>query len=76
MGRLLHFLSYFIGAIAVLMVLRHAVTGRQKRRERSNITHPMVQCAHCGLHLPESEALFGGKQPYCTEAHRQAGQTP
>nr|WP_290641543.1 PP0621 family protein [Aquabacterium sp.] len=34
----------------------------------------MVQCAHCGVHLPEGEALKDGHgQPYCSTAHRQAG---
>lgn len=34
----------------------------------------MVQCAHCGVHLPEGEAFKDGHgQPYCSTAHRQAG---
>lgn len=34
----------------------------------------MVQCAHCGVHLPEGEALKDGHgHPYCSAAHRQAG---
>jgi len=38
----------------------------------------MVACAHCGLHLPRSEALAdgpGGSAPfYCSAAHRQSGR--
>jgi uncharacterized protein len=34
----------------------------------------MVRCAHCGLHLPEGDAV---KTPdghrYCTAAHRDLG---
>lgn len=38
----------------------------------------MVACAHCGVHLPASEALPGlhptDKQTYfCSEDHRRAG---
>lgn len=34
----------------------------------------MQRCAHCGLHLPEGEALPGpGGAFYCSSAHRQAG---
>lgn len=34
----------------------------------------MLECAHCGVHLPQTEALFDvGGQPYCSEAHRLAG---
>ena len=36
----------------------------------------MVSCAHCGVHLPASEALSQGMLHYCGEAHRKAGPTP
>jgi uncharacterized protein len=33
----------------------------------------MVSCAHCGVHLPQTEALQHEGQAYCSEAHRIAG---
>lgn len=34
----------------------------------------MVRCAHCGVHLPQSEALLDEAQrSYCSAAHRGAG---
>lgn len=34
----------------------------------------MVRCSHCGLHLPQSDALPGPDgSAYCCEAHRAAG---
>lgn len=34
----------------------------------------MVRCAHCGLHLPATDAIAGpGGAVYCSAAHRQAG---
>lgn len=33
----------------------------------------MVPCAHCGLHVPESESVKGGGRVYCSEAHRRLG---
>ena len=34
----------------------------------------MVDCAHCGLHLPASEALRdGAARAYCCGEHRAAG---
>jgi uncharacterized protein len=33
---------------------------------------PMVQCAHCGLHLPSSEAVIDGDRAWCSAAHRDA----
>jgi uncharacterized protein len=33
----------------------------------------MVRCAHCGLHLPASDAIAGSDDAaYCSAAHRQA----
>jgi uncharacterized protein len=35
----------------------------------------MLRCAHCGLHLPASDALAGpGDAVYCSVAHRQAAE--
>lgn len=33
----------------------------------------MVACAHCGLHVPESEGLQGGGRFYCSDEHRRLG---
>ncbi len=33
----------------------------------------MVQCAHCGVHLPRGDAVADGTLSYCGEAHRVAG---
>lgn len=32
----------------------------------------MVRCAHCGLHLPLTDAISGPDGVYCSVAHRQA----
>jgi uncharacterized protein len=34
----------------------------------------MVSCAHCGLHLPQPDALEGeGGRHYCSAEHRRLG---
>lgn len=33
----------------------------------------MVECAHCGLHLPAADAVLDGRHVYCGEAHRRLG---
>jgi len=32
---------------------------------------PMTQCLHCGLHLPQEDAVQGQQGHYCSQAHRQ-----
>jgi uncharacterized protein len=33
----------------------------------------MVACAHCGVHLPRTEALAQGRLHYCCAEHRSSG---
>ena len=33
----------------------------------------MVPCAHCGLHVPESEGVRGAGGFFCSEEHRRLG---
>lgn len=35
---------------------------------------PMLACAHCGVHMPQTEAVFDpAGRAYCSAAHQQAG---
>lgn len=50
----------------------------QSRNDSAPLDRPpekMVTCAHCGVHLPESDALLDGGRAYCNAAHRDAGPT-
>ena len=38
-----------------------------------NAPQAMVECAHCGLHLPAADALPEGSRLYCSDAHRRLG---
>ncbi len=35
----------------------------------------MVQCAHCGVHLPTSDSFLVDGKYYCCEAHISAAKT-
>ena len=32
----------------------------------------IIPCAHCGVHIPKSRALFSKDKAYCCEEHRRA----
>lgn len=36
----------------------------------------MLQCDHCGVHMPRAEALLDERGAFCSEAHRLAGPRP
>ena len=41
---------------------------------RSQAAEDMVKCAHCGVNLPRSEAIYSGGDFFCTPEHRQLGK--
>ncbi|RYF65603.1 MAG: hypothetical protein EOO29_40225 [Comamonadaceae bacterium] len=47
----------------------------QKPSPRTPLAGPqdIVACAHCGMHIPQAEALMLGTQTYCCPEHRQQG---
>jgi uncharacterized protein len=36
----------------------------------------MVRCAHCGIHMPRSEAVLMKGQTWCSEDHAKLGVRP
>ena len=34
---------------------------------------PMLACAHCGIHIPQAEALMLGSEAYCCAEHQRLG---
>jgi uncharacterized protein len=40
---------------------------------RGQDAEEMVECAHCGVHLPRGDAVRDGALAYCSDAHRAAG---
>lgn len=41
---------------------------------RGQTVEDMVKCAHCGVNLPRSEAIYSGGEFYCTAEHKQLGK--
>lgn len=52
---------------------RQAGSGPNPARRREAAPEKMLRCAHCGVHLPESEGIGEDDRFYCCEAHRVAG---
>mgnify|MGYP001614928412 CR=1 FL=1 len=74
----------FVIVLVALLLLVALVWGRRargkgsdtpphKKAARDAAPEAMLSCAHCGVHLPASEAVLLGKRAYCTAAHRDAG---
>lgn len=70
--------------ILVLLVIGFVVWGIVRAYQRSLVKPPssakapvvedMVKCAHCGVNLPRSEAIYSGGELFCTPEHKQLGK--
>lgn len=78
------YLLLLVIVVAVLWLMRMGRTGETDAksardaargaapRQRAAPPQEIVACAHCGVHLPRSEALPGpAGRLYCSESHRQ-----
>lgn len=84
MGKLLFWIVIIIGMLFVARIAGRMVAVRQdppagaKPRGTANpptagAPEAMVRCAHCGIHLPRSEALLQGGRTWCSQEHARLG---
>jgi uncharacterized protein len=71
-------MAKFLLVIVVVAVVLWLMFGRRGSRGSGGRNGPpraegMVRCAHCGVHLPRSEAVLLGDRVYCSPAHRDLG---
>jgi uncharacterized protein len=66
--------------IAVLAVVIWCIVGQRKTRAGNThqqmpakATENIVVCAHCHLHVPESESIMSAGRHYCCDEHRKLG---
>lgn len=75
MGKLLVFLLVLLGIYLLRRMLARPPApppGREAGPPAEPGVERMVECAHCGLHIPESEAVKDEALAFCSEAHRRA----
>ena len=68
-------LLLLLAAVFVLLWLLRSAARRGRVPPRAappRQPQAMLQCSHCGLHLPRNEALPGRGGVFCGDAHRQA----
>jgi uncharacterized protein len=71
MGQFLRLVIILIGLWLVLTLIKRALASRRKSPSDKPAVAKMVACAHCGVHIPESEAVHDGDSHYCSEEHRR-----
>jgi uncharacterized protein len=72
MGKLI--VLVLLVAVAIWLVRRALRSGQQSGVDRKPPVHgDLVSCAHCGMHVPRSEARAAGGGLYCSEDHARLG---
>jgi len=69
------FLLLFFIFMVLLWQWRHARQPKVRAARKNTRPTPvqeMLQCAHCGVHMPAADAIKGRKGLYCSAAHCQA----
>lgn len=59
-------------AIAIWLlyaVVKRYITSVDPQDQSPAKPEDMVQCAHCGVHLPKNDSLVVNDQHYCCEEH-------
>jgi uncharacterized protein len=59
-------------AIIILVIKRLWLQPRVTPQTRRQLSGQMVQCKHCGMYIPDSEAVRNQNQWYCSKEHRDA----
>jgi len=63
-----------IAFAAVFWLLRNhrRRADRDAQRPADPQAEDMVDCAHCGVHLPRGEGIMSGPRYFCSKEHEQA----
>ena len=81
MGKALFWIVAFLGGLLATRVLAQLAAKKmhndslpkQANTPRVSETEAMVRCAHCGVHLPGSEAVTKEGVGFCSQAHASLG---
>jgi uncharacterized protein len=62
-------LAIFI-ALAIIVVVAKRMWGKPRPpASQDKLSGKMAQCAHCGMYIPEQEAIRYGDHYYCSREH-------
>jgi len=69
-------LLFWIAVIAAAVWLWRRLSRPTRPTPKQDSAVPMVRCAHCGVHVPRTQALAQGERWYCSRAHLEQGSPP
>ena len=73
MFKILLLIAIGFGVMALIRSYQRTLDNPSKPA-RKDFVEDMVKCAHCGVNLPRSEAIYSGGQFFCTPEHQKLGK--
>lgn len=81
MGKYLLWAIIILGALMAARLIAHRSAARTltknkpgaSQQNEKSTTEQMVRCAHCGIHMPQSEAMLIEGQTWCSQEHARLG---
>ena len=64
-------LLIIIAIVIIARALKRLLAGRRSDGPKAKQSGKMVQCATCGMYIPETEALTDSGRSYCSRGHLQ-----
>ena len=63
-----------VAIFVALLLVKRLLGGRPQTPGAPPQTPKLVQCAHCGVHVDQSQALRSGERYFCSADHQQRGE--
>ncbi len=63
-----------IAIFVALIIIKRLLAGRPQTPPAQAQAPKLVQCAHCGVHVNEAQALRSGDHYFCSADHQQRGE--
>ena len=73
MGRLVALILLAVIAVWLIRRAMRRLDAGEAAPKKDAGQGDLVSCAHCGMHLPRSEARSSGDALYCSEEHARLG---
>jgi len=69
-------LLILIALAVVVLAVKRLFSPARPRADKQLKQGKMVQCAHCGIYIPEPEAMTREGRYYCSQAHLDDDRGP
>ncbi len=67
-------LLIFIALAVIVMIVKRLWQQSRPSTDRRVLSGKMVQCANCGIYIPQHEALERNGRYYCSVEHRDESE--